>query len=57
MIELDCTMDKLMVENSLLLERVDVLEESKETSNVDPFVESPTSKLNKIIGFQAWAWF
>lgn len=53
-IELDCGMDKLKVNNSLLIDRVRVnaLEESKYSSNVDLLVESPTSKLNKIFGFQ-----
>lgn len=50
--ELDFAMDKLKVENSLLLDRVDVLEVYEETSKVDLLVESPFSKLNKIFGFQ-----
>ncbi|GLT55307.1 hypothetical protein SLA2020_284430 [Shorea laevis] len=51
-IEFDCDVDKLKVENSLLLGRVDVLGESMDTSNVDPLVESLTSSLSKIISFQ-----
>jgi hypothetical protein len=52
LIELNDAMDRKKVENSLLLDRVHVLEKSKETSKVEPLALSPTIKLDQILVFK-----